>query len=125
MTDDSTPHWYDDDAGPMVRLYAVTAGRARSAGATFDLMTVVRSNPISRPSPTMSPEQSRLLTICRYQAQTVADIVAESGLPLGVVRVLLGDLLEAGHVHVTVPTRRTPSLSRHILKEVIDGLRAL
>lgn len=125
MTDDSTPHWYDDDAGPLVRLYAVTAGRARSTSATFDLMTVVQSNPISRPTPTMSPEQAKLLTICRYQPQTVADIVAESGLPLGVVRVLLGDLLDAGHIHVTVPTRRTKSPNRHILKEVIDGLRAL
>lgn len=55
----------------------------------------------------------------------MAELAADADLPVGVVRVLLGDLLEAGHVKVSrpVPPARLPEM--RILREVIEGLRAL
>ncbi|WP_233415669.1 DUF742 domain-containing protein, partial [Streptomyces sp. N35] len=43
----------------------------------------------------------------------------------GVVRVLLGDLLELGVVRVTRPVPPAQLPDEKILREVIDGLRAL
>lgn len=122
---DSTPEWYDDEAGPLVRLYAMTAGRAHSTGGAFDLMAVVQAGPPSDYAPSLPPEQAAILRACRYEPQTVADVASESTLPVSVVRVLLGDLLESGHISVTRPVRPTELPDRHILREVIDGLRAL
>lgn len=124
---DSTPQWYDDEAGPLVRLFAMTAGRARSKNTdqTFDLMATIEANPAAYDEPTLSPEQLTILRICRRHPQTVTDIASDSGLPLGVVRVLLGDLVASGHVRVSSPVQPTHLLDTRILREVIDGLRAL
>lgn len=121
---DTSQHWYDDEAGPLVRLFAVTAGRAKTHNETFDLMATVQASPLAGDEHALSPEQRTLLSICRRQPQTVTDVASELNLPLGVVRVLLSDLLEAGLVFVTDPVpHQLPD--RSILKEVIDGLRAL
>lgn len=66
-----------------------------------------------------------MLGRCRDETQSVAELAADADLPVGVVRVLLGDLLEAGHVKVSrpVPPARLPEM--RILREVIEGLRAL
>ncbi|NEE02919.1 DUF742 domain-containing protein [Phytoactinopolyspora halotolerans] len=123
---DSTPQWYDDEAGPLVRLYAMTAGRARSVGETaLDLMATIEASPMVPDNPMLSPEKLTLLRICQRQPQTVTDIASESNLPLGVVRVLLGDLIGAGYITVSRPIQPTQLPDSHILKEVLDGLRAL
>jgi hypothetical protein len=55
----------------------------------------------------------------------VAEIAARSDLPLSVVRVLLTDLLDAGHIRVAKPPAPQDMPSENVLREVIDGLRAL
>jgi hypothetical protein len=52
-------------------------------------------------------------------------LAADLDLPLGVVRVLIGDLLDADLVHVSrpVPPAELPDAS--VLRDVINGLRAL
>ncbi|MEU1799570.1 DUF742 domain-containing protein [Streptomyces sp. NPDC019937] len=124
---DFEQRWYDDEAGPLVRLYAVTTGRARAGTEQrLDLMTVIHAVP---PDPdrdlVLSPEQAAILRLCGTRPHPVADIASDSGLPLTVVRVLLGDLLAAGLIRATppVPPARLPDA--HILRRVIDGLRAL
>ncbi|MGW3009848.1 DUF742 domain-containing protein [Streptomyces sp. NPDC001219] len=122
---DSTPRWYDDEAGPMVRLYAMTAGRARPSSAAFELMAVVRAEPRPDEPPTLSPEQQTMYTLCRERPRPVAEVASDSGLPLGVVRVLLSDLLAEGLIRVSRPVPPAQLPDAHILREVIDGLRAL
>jgi len=61
--------------------------------------------------------------MCR-QPTAVADLASETDLPLGVVRVLLGDLLERGVVSV-VGSREQESPEESVLRSVLDGLRAL
>jgi uncharacterized protein DUF742 len=117
--------WYDEDAGPLVRLYALTRGRARSDDRVFSLLTQVaaRSGPYDDPS--LGPEQARVLALCRNAPQSVAEIAACCDLPLGVTRVLLGDLLDIGHIRVRQPAPPADIFDERILQEVIDGLRAL
>ncbi|GAA5611187.1 DUF742 domain-containing protein [Streptomyces platensis] len=122
---DSTPHWYDDEAGPVVRLYAMTAGRARPSSAAFELMAVVQAEPRPDEDPTLSPEQHAIYRLCDERPRPVAEVASDSGLPLGVVRVLLSDLLAEGLIRVNRPVPPAQLPDAHILREVIDGLRAL
>lgn len=125
-TGDTAPEWFDEEAGPVVRLYAVTAGRARPTSEAFDLIAVVHAEPagddLPRPA---SPEQAAILGLCRNAPRSVADIAADSDLPVGVVRVLLGDLLDAGYIGVSRPVPPAQLPDAGILREVINGLRAL
>ncbi|MDI3403138.1 DUF742 domain-containing protein [Streptomyces cavernicola] len=122
---------YDDEAGPLVRLYAMTAGRARTANGAerVDLMAIVRARPDAAPPPgPLPPEQRDLLALCTRGPRPVADLASDSGLPLGVVRVLLGDLTAAGLIAITPPDAAPQTSTRpdaHLLREVIHGLRAL
>ncbi|WP_349017220.1 DUF742 domain-containing protein [Streptomyces luteolus] len=122
---------YDDEAGPLVRLYAMTAGRARTANGAerVDLMAIVRARPeAAHPPGPLPPEQRDLLALCVRGPRPVADLASDSGLPLGVVRVLLGDLAAAGLIAITPPEAAPHTGARpdaHLLREVIHGLRAL
>ncbi|MFF9815641.1 DUF742 domain-containing protein [Streptomyces sp. NPDC014006] len=121
--------WYDNEAGPLVRPYAMTGGRTRPgpSGVPFDLIALVTLDPAG-PGPDdapLGPEHGALIDLCRIETQSVAELAAGADLPVGVVRVLLGDLLELGcvTVHRPVPPAQLPD--ERILREVIAGLRAL
>jgi Protein of unknown function (DUF742) len=117
--------WMDRDAGPVVRPYALTRGRTRPAGAAPGLLDIVSALaiPAAEVRRGLGPEQRRLLELCR-RPMAVADLASEIDLPLGVVRVLLGDLQEKGLVAVS-GQHRTGSLEENVLRSVLDGLRAL
>ncbi|MFI8929261.1 DUF742 domain-containing protein [Streptomyces sp. NPDC053474] len=123
--------WYDSEAGPLVRPYAMTGGRTRpaSSGVRFDLIALVSlAEGAMRPGDdvALGPEHRVLLDLCRAaETQSVAELAAGADLPVGVVRVLLGDLLEESRVQVRRPVPPAQLPDETILREVIDGLRAL
>ncbi|OIK28732.1 DUF742 domain-containing protein [Streptomyces malaysiense] len=122
-------HWFDDDAGPVVRPYAMTRGRTTStAQHRLDLIAVVVTEPAAgdpETDPTLSPEHVDIVGLCRGTPQSVAELAAELDLPIGVVRVLVGDLVHAELVHVTRPVPPAELPDESILRDVINGLRAL
>jgi Protein of unknown function (DUF742) len=116
--------WLDEAAGPVVRPYALIRGRTLVSGAPLGLLDIVFAARLS-PGDTrgMAPEHKRLLSLCRDPV-AVADLAAEIDLPLGVVRVLVGDLRECGLVTVAeAQGRAIPAES--VLRNVLDGLRTL
>ncbi|GII94710.1 DUF742 domain-containing protein [Sinosporangium siamense] len=120
-----TFEWLDEAAGPVVRPFALTRGRTRSSADDLDLIaqvTTIRAEP--NDETTLGPEQERILRLARTTT-TVADLAASLTLPVGVVRVLLGDLRDHGLIRVAPPASAAPRPSERILKEVINGLRAL
>jgi hypothetical protein len=125
----STHHWFDDEAGPVVRPYAMTRGRTSSAGGhRLDLIAlVVAEHRAGDPAVdrTLAPEHVEIVGLCRDRPQSVAELAAELDLPIGVVRVLIGDLTEAELVHVTRPVPPAELPDENILRDVINGLRAL
>jgi hypothetical protein len=125
-SDESDDRWLDQDAGPVARPYTVTGGRTRPSGTThFDLIDVVVSaDPWSAGTFLAGPEHRRILHLCRRPV-TVADLASDIGRPLGVVRVLLGDLAHEGMIKLLRPTRRGPVTDERLLRQVLDGLHAL
>jgi hypothetical protein len=116
--------WLDRDAGPVVRPYALTGGRTRPSGESFDLVSMVVVIRGSRPDPQgLEPEHHAVLERCRLPV-SVADLAADLDLPLGVIRILIADVRERGlvAVHHPVPPRLTDP---KLLREVADGLRRL
>ncbi|MFD7437079.1 DUF742 domain-containing protein [Streptomyces sp. NPDC059861] len=122
-------HWFDDEAGPVVRPYAMTRGRTSHASQhRLDLIAVVVTEPhVDDPEtdPTLSPEHVDIVELCREVPQSVAELASELDLPIGVVRVLVGDLTDAELVHVTRPVPPAELPDESILRDVINGLRAL
>ncbi|MGW5851190.1 DUF742 domain-containing protein [Streptomyces sp. NPDC055254] len=122
-------HWFDDEAGPVVRPYAMTRGRTSHAGQhRLDLIALVVAEPAADDpvwDMTLSPEHAHILGLCRERPQSVAELAAELDLAVGVVRVLIGDLVDDELVRVTRPVPPAELPDESILREVIDGLRAL
>ncbi|MFD5812787.1 DUF742 domain-containing protein [Streptomyces sp. NPDC127038] len=122
--------WYDQEAGPLVRPYAVTGGRTKAgpAGTRLDLIALVSLGVgASRADEdtSLGPEHRTLIELCRTETLSVAELASGTGLPVGVVRVLLGDLVERGCVTVSRPVPPAELPDERILREVIEGLRAL
>jgi hypothetical protein len=116
--------WFDDEAGPVVRPYAMTRGRTRP---TQDLDVVALILAVQEAVPLglgFEPEHSHILESSRRPI-SIAELAAHLDLPLGVVRVLIDDLVSAGCV-VVRPAPTTAELhSRRVLEAVINGLRAI
>ena len=128
----------------MVRPYAITGGRTQPVdGEPLDLLAVVVA--VRRPADAsadddglrlaqerldqehgvrLTPEHRRILARCRRRI-TVADVAADVGLPVGVVRVLLADLIKGGAVMVMRQHPVGEQASNDMLQEILNGLRAL
>lgn len=126
---ESAARWFDDAAGPVVRPYAMTRGRTRSAAEEkLDLIAVVVADSATHRTvadQTLSPEHIDIIELSRDSPQSVAELAAELDLPIGVIRVLIGDLLHAALVRVSRPVPPAELPDESILREVINGLRAL
>jgi uncharacterized protein DUF742 len=117
--------WYDDEAGPLVRPYAVTRGRTRSARHDLNMITLVITNAYEDPA--MEPEYIEIMRICQYP-MSIAEISAKLGLPLAVVKILVSDLIEEGFLIFRSPPpdpMNTDSPNMDILQAVLDGIRRL
>ena len=118
--------WLDAQAGPVVRPYTLTQGRTRVAGEAFDLVsTVITTNaPMADPA-ALGPEHVSVLHLAQ-RPTTVVDICSDVDLPLGVVRILLGDLRELGLIAIRAPVpMQARKVDKHTLREVLHGLRGL
>jgi uncharacterized protein DUF742 len=117
--------WMDWDAGPVARSYTVTGGRTRPRGERyFDLVDIVACAGQPADTAAFSPERAQILDLCRAPI-TVADVASVTRLPLGVVRVLLGDLVAEGLVEVRTRAPRGRVTDRSLMQQVLNGLRAL
>ncbi|MFD4626898.1 DUF742 domain-containing protein [Streptomyces sp. NPDC058475] len=127
MPDD---HWYEDETGSMVRPYTVTGGRTRPSDRhTIDLMSQVTALETDRERrPGVDHARAALLDSVRRGPRPVVELAADADLPLTVVRVLLGDLAEAGLVRIDTPRRTAPggpAADPELLREIVERLREL
>ena len=116
-----------DDAR-AVRPYTVTRGRVASR-RDLPMEALVRAVGATggEPAPGETPERRRILELTSQRILSVAEIGAHLRLPLGVVRVLVGDLADSGQVVVHTGSSETQSTAAQlkVLGSVLDGISAL
>ena len=111
----------------VVRPYTLTGGRTRHERADLPLEALVRGVAATgRPNETT--ERRRILELTSSQILSVVEISAHLRLPLGVVRVLVGDLADDGleFVHAGTPTSQAPASAQlKVLESVLNGISSL
>ena len=104
----------------FVRPYLLTGGRTRVEGVDLPLEARLRSTDAGRAVlDRRSPEESRLLIMCR-EPTALAEAASRLGLPLGVVRVLAGDLLREGYLE---QGQLLASDDIPLLERLLEGLK--
>ena len=108
----------------LVRPYALTGGRTRASIGDLPIEALVVSTPEGLDALELRHEARTIVTMCR-QPISVAEVSARVKIPLGVARVLVGDLLGDGHVQVHRATVGDARPDVRLLTRVLDGLQAL
>jgi Protein of unknown function (DUF742) len=122
-----TPEWSASENEPnLVRPYTLTAGRTGSSvnlplEAPIEAMEAARYH---RWQP--NDVRGEIVELCT-NSPSVAEISARLDLPLGVARVLVGDLVVSGYVrvHTTLDERSTLEERRELIGRTLRGLRTL
>ncbi len=122
------PHqpWPTPREASLVRPYTLTSGRT---GTNVDL-------PLEAPIQTLqaglahrwpADDTRGMITQICVNSPSVAEISARLDLPLGVARVLVGDLVTAGYlrVHRTLTERSTRDERHELIGRTLRGLKAL
>ncbi|GAA1516324.1 DUF742 domain-containing protein [Streptomyces synnematoformans] len=111
---------------PLVRPYAMTGGRTRPRyQLAIEALVSTSADPMRLQG--LLPEHQRICHLCR-EVKSVAEVSALLTLPLGVARILVADLAEAGLVAIHQPgggadADGTPDVT--LLERVLSGLRKL
>ena len=113
------------EPGRLVRPYAMTGGRTRPAhDDDLELETLVSTTSQGETSLTLGLERRSIALLCR-DILSIAEISARLDLPLGVVRVLVGDMAEEGLVTVHRPATVGDRPDLALLERVLYGLRTI
>ncbi|MGA6173193.1 DUF742 domain-containing protein [Streptomyces sp. NPDC012600] len=111
---------------PLVRPYAMTGGRTRPR---YQLAIEALVSTTADPSRLQGqlPEHQRICRLC-IEIKSVAEVSALLSIPLGVARILVADLAEAGLVAIHQPggdeaAGGQPDVT--LLERVLSGLRKL
>jgi hypothetical protein len=110
----------------VVPVYAFTSGRTRAAGRELPLEAVVTAAGLSLTSGASLQMESRAIVELCARPKSLAEIGAALRVPVGVARVLVGDLANDGYlaVHLPPPADGDGGPGHAILGRLLDGLRS-
>jgi Protein of unknown function (DUF742) len=123
----SLPPPGDDDnaveSGTLVRPFIVTGGRTKPSDVNLRVETLVTADP-SALSAQLSFEHRHIVEICQ-RPLSVAEVATSLGVPIGVARVLIADLIAERLLtpHAHLDFHEFPS--RSLLERICEGVRAL
>ncbi len=117
-------NWRDGDR--VVPTYALTQGRTRPNGPELAFETLVTATDYAFRNESALQLESHTIVALSSRPISVAEIGAALQVPIGVARVLVSDLAEAGYLTVSVPisTDENGRPNRQILERLLDGLRS-
>jgi len=115
-----------DRAPQLVRPYTLTAGRTDSHVELAWEAPVATVTPPRAPHWPHTDVRTQIVAMCDRRP-SVAEIAAHLALPLGVARVLVGDLVMQGYVtvHDTLAEAATVDERRELIGRTLRGLKAL
>jgi hypothetical protein len=121
---DRERQWEEADEGApddslFVRPFIMTGGRVRPVQDGLRLETLVTAAPGSLFAP-LEFERRRIVTFCQTP-QSVAEVAGGIGVPLGVAKVLIADLVVAELLVV----HQAVELPLHVIERIRDHVRAL
>jgi hypothetical protein len=109
----------------LVRPYMLTRGRTSSSLGVFELhapaLALVTPDRLGRGA---TPEDRRIIELCQTP-MSVAELAARLGAPVGVVRVLVGDLVVARMLQVRQSDDRAEHRDVRLLERLLEGIRAI
>lgn len=114
------------DQPSLVRPYSLTSGRT-SPAVELALEALIQAIPgTDDRARDLDNINATILELCK-ESPSVAEIAARVGVPLGVARVLVADLVEAGHVQIlaTLKDDSSDAERRELIERVLSGLREL
>lgn len=110
------------DDPSMVRPYTITGGRA-DTNVHLAYETMLQATPTARIE-AVKFERAAILRLCATEAQSVVELAARLHLPIGVVRVVAGDLLAEGRLQAHQPSGNLAD-DVALITRLIAGVRAL
>lgn len=113
----------DDEAyrPRLIRSYTLTAGRTASK-VDLALEATLRLQ-AGAEAPVLSPSAAQVLEVC--DRRSVAEVSALTKMPIGVTRVLLGDLIEQGLIRIqaTITDKSSTDERLELIERTLRGLR--
>lgn len=116
---------FDDTAPRLVRAYTITGGRTKAA-VELPMEARVTLAPDAARREWSNPLARRIVDL-DGGAASVVELSARLGQPLGVVRVVVGDLIQAGAARVeqTMTEDLSTAQRKDLMERTLRGLRAL
>ena len=112
------------EPGRLVRPYYMTGGRARPAQNDLEIEALVSTTAQGERSPKLNVEQRAIIALCR-DLLSIAEVSARLDLPLGVARVVIGDMAAEGLVILHRPTTVGDRPDLALLQRVLYGLNQI
>lgn len=105
----------------LIRSYTLTAGRT-AAKVELAMEATLRLQ-AGAEAPVLSPSAAQVLEVC--DRRSVAEVSALTKMPIGVTRVLLGDLIEQGLVRIqaTITDSTSTDERLELIERTLRGLR--
>ncbi len=110
------------DANDFVRPFLVTGGRTKSSVEGLQFETMVQATKSNGSDLRFEP--ARVFGLCQ-NAIAIAEISAHLEIPIATVKVVLGDLIDSGHVEVNRTIDATDSDDIQLISRLIEGVRRL
>ena len=116
--------WPDPEGGRVVPVYALTGGRTRATeGPDMPVEAIVTVTEAGVYATDLQLEY-RMAVELAATPTSIVEIGASLGIPVGVARVLVSDLVNARYLVVHLPPETDGGPPPEILERLLDGLRA-
>ncbi|MFD9869116.1 DUF742 domain-containing protein [Streptomyces niveus] len=109
--------------GRLVPAYLAAEAGPAQVRTGLDRLTVLSATADGVPQ-RLSPPQHRLVSLVRGGALTLAEAAAHLDLPVSVVRLVVSQLLERGHIAARAPIPAAQLGEQNLLERVLRGLQA-
>jgi uncharacterized protein DUF742 len=108
-----------------LRPYVITKGRSRPSRNTMGVETLLVADTTPSALPVSATrEEVALVRMCE-RLLSMVEAAAHLDLPVSLVRVLVSDLVDSGHLSARPGVPQAVPPDQQLLQEVLDGLRRL
>ena len=120
----TTPEDHPAAGRRRVRPYAMTGGRTRPVHTDLEIEALVSTTSLGERTPKLTVEQRAIAVLC-HDMLSIAEVSAKLRLPLGVVRILVGDMADEHLVMVHRPAHPGDRPDLALLERVLYGLHSI